>query len=111
LLANEDELYFGERDDCFLIEFEISIKTKIIMDEPLNPIEPKCIRIWSYNVFLRPPPIKNNNDDYKSERFALIVELIHKYDIVCFQELFQTGSFRVEDMIASGIKEGEHNVK
>lgn len=24
------------------------------------------VHLWSYNVFMRPPPIKNNNDDYKS---------------------------------------------
>ena len=72
-----------------------------------NPLlKQQGVRIWSYNVFLRPPPIKNNNDDYKSERFNLIIDRIHLYDIVCFQELFQIGSFRVEDMIAAGIGKG-----
>ena len=66
----------------------------------------KAVRIWSYNVFLRPPPIKNNNDDYKSERFNLIVDRIHLYDIICFQEMFQMGSFRVEEMISAGIRQG-----
>lgn len=28
------------------------------------------------------------------------------YHIVCFQEIFQVGSFRVEDMIAEGIRQG-----
>lgn len=64
------------------------------------------IRVWSYNVFLRPPPIKNNNDDYKNERFNLIIDCIDNFDIICFQEMFQTGSFRFEDMIAAGIRKG-----
>jgi len=46
------------------------------MNEELICKGDTCVRIWSYNVFLRPPPIKNNHDDYKSERFNLIVEKI-----------------------------------
>lgn len=34
------------------------------------------VRLWSYNVFLRPPPIKNNNDDYKTQRYNMILERI-----------------------------------
>lgn len=33
-------------------------ETSILKEKP-------AVQIWSYNVFLRPPPIKNNNDDYK----------------------------------------------
>jgi hypothetical protein len=31
-----------------------------------NQNNTNLVKIWSYNVFMRPPPIKNNNDDYKS---------------------------------------------
>ena len=35
------------------------------MQETSNLKQQPGVRIWSYNVFLRPPQIKNNNDDYK----------------------------------------------
>lgn len=41
----------------------------------LNPVkgakktlERKCINLLSYNIFLRPPLIKNNEDDHKEPR-------------------------------------------
>lgn len=81
------------------------------MQEYSSNVKDQGIKIWTYNVFLRPPPIKNNHDDYKMERFNLIIERIHLYDVICFQELFQTGSFRVEDLIAAGISKGIYFMK
>jgi hypothetical protein len=54
----------------------------------------KGVRLLTFNVFLRPPPIKTNLDDYKEERFQEILKIIDDYDIVCFQEMFQTATFR-----------------
>lgn len=54
----------------------------------------KGVRLLTFNVFLRPPPIKTNEDDYKEERFQEILKIIDNYDIVCFQEMFQMGTFR-----------------
>lgn len=36
------------------------------------------------------------------------MDRIEHYDIVCFQEMFQTLSFRAEDMIAIAIRKGFH---
>ena len=52
------------------------------------------IKLLTFNVFLRPPPIKTNEDDYKEQRFMEILNVIDNYDIVCFQEMFQTATFR-----------------
>lgn len=52
------------------------------------------IKLLTYNVFLRPPPIKTNEDDFKNERLNDIFDRIGHYDIVCFQEMFQTATFR-----------------
>lgn len=60
---------------------------------------PKGIKLLTFNVFLRPPPIKTNQDDYKEERFQEMLKIIDNYDIVCFQEMFQTGTFRPERII------------
>lgn len=46
---------------------------------------PEEIKIWSFNTFLRPPPIKTNLDDFKNERFVEIMNRMDEYDIVCFQ--------------------------
>ena len=62
------------------------------------------IRLLTYNVFLRPPPIKTNADDYKEERFNQIMNIIDDYDILCFQEMFQSASFRPERIIQAAIK-------
>ncbi len=42
-------------------------------------------RLLTLNVFMRPPGIKTNQDDYKNERHSDILKLIAGYDIVCFQ--------------------------
>ena len=66
----------------------------------------QSIKLWSYNLFLRPPPIKNNEDDFKAERFELIMDIMQNYDICCFQELFQTATFRSEDLIIKATQKG-----
>lgn len=56
---------------------------------------PNCrIKILTYNLFMRPPGIKNHLDDYKNERLEAVLSHLLNYDILCFQELFETGNFR-----------------
>lgn len=66
------------------------------------------IRILTYNVFCRPPPITTNNfNDYKWERLQDIVRrVLPNYDIVCIQELFQFGSLRRNWFISEAYKQG-----
>lgn len=52
------------------------------------------INLLSYNLFIRPPMINNNGNDYKDERLAVFLKEMHKYDIICFQELFGAYSRR-----------------
>lgn len=36
-------------------------------------------------MFIRPPPVKNNEDDYKDERLtAFISKEMENFDIICF---------------------------
>ena len=46
------------------------------------------IRLLTYNIFLRPPFIRNNADDYKNERFEDFLEQIDNYDVIALQEMF-----------------------
>ena len=54
-------------------------------------INRKKIKLLTYNFFLRPPPIKTNEDDYKEERLQDFFQYLPDFDIICFQEVF--GSF------------------
>ena len=69
------------------------------------------IRLLTFNVFLRPPPIKTNQDDFKEERFQEIMRLLDHYDIVCFQEMFQTATFRPERIIQAAVQKSRELLK
>eukprot|EP00741_Cyanophora_paradoxa_P009625 tig00001542_g9323.t1 len=63
-------------------------------------------RILSLNTFMRPPGITNYGDDFKDERCELLCKIISDFDIVCFQECFDTGSSRQQKIIDAGAKAG-----
>ena len=58
------------------------------------------IKLLSYNIFMRPPPVKNKADDFKTERLEDIVRELHNFDIVCFQESFGLASIRKKALIS-----------
>ncbi|RKO84414.1 Endonuclease/exonuclease/phosphatase, partial [Blyttiomyces helicus] len=65
------------------------------------------LRLLSYNIFLRPPGIKNNISDYKNARLTHFGERVLKnYDVVCLQEMFAYGSSRQNKMIQYARKAG-----
>jgi len=56
---------------------------------------PYNVRVLSYNIFLRPPLVKNNEDDYKNERLAeFLRSQIDRFDVVCLQEMFNLANYR-----------------
>ena len=65
----------------------------------LNRGENNCIRLLTYNIFLRPPPIKTNENDWKDERLNLFIEELINFDVVCLQEMFGTWTNRRHYMI------------
>jgi endonuclease/exonuclease/phosphatase family metal-dependent hydrolase len=64
------------------------------------------IRILNYNIFIRPPLIKNNEDDWKDERLDDFIKEMHNYDIICLQEMFSSFSFRKLKLISEAVKQG-----
>ncbi|KAK4522945.1 hypothetical protein GAYE_PCTG32G0835 [Galdieria yellowstonensis] len=53
------------------------------------------IRAMTYNVFIRPPGITGAaGDDHKDERLRLLAPRLANYDVICFQELFDSFSTR-----------------
>lgn len=57
------------------------------------------VKLLSYNIFMRPPGINNNGDDFKDERLEQFIEKLPSYDIVCLQEMFGAYSGRRSDLI------------
>jgi hypothetical protein len=64
-------------------------------------------RILSYNIFLRPPFIKNNASDHKDARLEqFCAEVLPNYDIVALQEMFRFGSSRLSRLLSMAKRAG-----
>ncbi|KAL4445035.1 hypothetical protein ABPG74_018763 [Tetrahymena malaccensis] len=87
--------------------FHSSDFIRLVQDNVLEDGQVEEVKILTYNLFMRPPFVKNNEDDYKNERCKLIIKNeISKFDIICFQELFRLFSNRRHKMVYSAIKKG-----
>ena len=69
-------------------------------------INRKKIKLLTYNFFLRPPPIKTNEDDYKEERLQDFFQYLPDFDIICFQEVFGSFHDRKKKMIKAAKENG-----
>jgi len=68
---------------------------------------PYNVKILTYNIFLRPPLIKNNQDDYKNERLAEFLRTqIDRFDIVCLQEMFNLANYRQQLLLRIAREKG-----
>ncbi|RIA98990.1 Endonuclease/exonuclease/phosphatase [Glomus cerebriforme] len=64
-------------------------------------------RLLTYNIFIRPPLIKNNISDYKDFRLDYFIKnVLHEYGIICLEEMFQFGSCRRARLLEAARKEG-----
>jgi len=64
------------------------------------------VNVLSFNIFIRPPMINNNGDDYKDERIQEFFKNVHKYDVICLQEMFNAYSSRRELFIEKARQAG-----
>jgi len=69
-------------------------------------IKRKNIKILTYNIFLRPPPLKNNENDYKDERAKDFERVINDFDIICLQEMFGALNNRKHEIIRAATQSG-----
>lgn len=69
-------------------------------------LERKNVKLLTLNIFLRPPPIKNNENDWKDERLEDFCKIIHEYDIICLQEMFGAFNSRKQSLIRAATKSG-----
>lgn len=64
------------------------------------------VNFLSYNLFIRPPGIKNNQDDFKTERIEEFLTVMNQYDVVGLQEMFSAFSSRQQQLIDLAAKIG-----
>jgi len=83
------------------------------LSHPLNPLHGvdhtagrKHINIVSYNIFLRPPLVKNNESDHKDNRLKEFIKLLPEFDIICLQEMFGFLNKRKHKLIRCAAKSG-----
>ncbi len=69
-------------------------------------IDRKHIKVLTYNIFLRPPPLKNNEDDYKNEREKDFEKVLKDFDIICLQEMFAAFNNRKHEIIRAATQCG-----
>jgi endonuclease/exonuclease/phosphatase family metal-dependent hydrolase len=64
------------------------------------------INIAAYNIFLRPPLVKNNESDHKDSRLKEFIKQLPEFDIVCLQEMFGFLNKRKHKLIRCATKAG-----
>jgi endonuclease/exonuclease/phosphatase family metal-dependent hydrolase len=64
------------------------------------------IKLLTYNIFLRPPPVNNNENDWKDERLEDFCKVLHSFDIICLQEMFGSLNSRKQSLIRAATKAG-----
>ena len=58
------------------------------------------LRVLTYNLYLRPPLINSNGNDWKDERLDLfIARVLPQYDVIALQEVFALGSSRQRRLV------------
>eukprot|EP01111_Echinosteliopsis_oligospora_P005361 TRINITY_DN18646_c0_g1_i1.p1 TRINITY_DN18646_c0_g1~~TRINITY_DN18646_c0_g1_i1.p1 ORF type:complete len:414 (-),score=59.72 TRINITY_DN18646_c0_g1_i1:107-1348(-) len=67
---------------------------------------PYDLKFLSYNIFLRPPFVKNNADDFKNERLTEFLNHIDQFDVICLQELFNLLNWRQTLLLNSAREKG-----
>jgi len=67
---------------------------------------PYDVKVLSYNIFLRPPLVKNNADDFKNERLKEFINHIDQYDIISLQEMFCLANSRQRVLLNAAREKG-----
>lgn len=96
--------------DEFLSTFEMLfhplMETNIKHFKEEKVLSRNNVKLLTYNIFLRPPPVKNNENDWKDERLADFIKLLDSFDIVCLQECFGSLNNRKQELIKYANKTG-----
>jgi hypothetical protein len=95
----EKEIEKEEEEEVKEKEKEIEIEkdnNTTSQEKPIGGVDNK-VRVLTYNIFMRPPPIHSFESDYKEDRIKLICkQFFQNYDVIAFQECFSFGSTRID---------------
>eukprot|EP00347_Sterkiella_histriomuscorum_P022181 403331390 len=69
-------------------------------------IKRDTLKILSYNLYMRPPPVKTNESDFKDARLEEFVHHFEDYDVICNQEVFTTLNSRKQKLITYAHRAG-----
>jgi len=75
----------------------MEIRKENITDQKI--LHRKNIKVLTYNIFLRPPPVKNNESDWKDARVVEFSKIINDFDIILLQEMFGGFTSRKQEII------------
>ncbi len=85
------------------------MKSHLLFQSQNSDYPKNCkVRLLSYNLFLRPPPIKNNKSDHKDARVDEFLKYINNYEIMCLQEVFGFLNKRKHKIIKTCFKNDFH---
>ncbi|KAK4511799.1 uncharacterized protein ATC70_003798 [Mucor velutinosus] len=64
-------------------------------------------RLLTFNMFMRPPGVKNNENDYKNERLDYIINhVLPLHDIITIQEAFAYANRRIDQLLIAAFDQG-----
>ncbi|GAN04247.1 Endonuclease/Exonuclease/phosphatase [Mucor ambiguus] len=80
------------------------------VDAAYTPLPPMASpRLLTFNMFMRPPGVKNNENDYKSERLDYIINhVLPLHDIITVQEAFAYANRRIDQLLMAAFEQGFH---
>lgn len=64
-------------------------------------------RLLTFNMFMRPPGVKNNENDFKNERLDYIIKnVLPLHDIITIQEAFAYANRRIDQLLVAAFGQG-----
>ncbi|EPB89783.1 hypothetical protein HMPREF1544_03446 [Mucor circinelloides 1006PhL] len=64
-------------------------------------------RLLTFNMFMRPPGVKNNDNDFKNERLDYIIKhVLPLHDIITIQEAFAYANRRIDRFLMAAFDQG-----
>ena len=96
----------NEKNVCWYHQLNNLNNFSEYQSDTIKLIDRKSVRILTYNIFLRPPGINNNGNDWKNERLEDFISILHNFDIVCLQEIFGQMNNRKEYLLRRATKAG-----
>lgn len=64
-------------------------------------------RLLTFNMFMRPPGVKNNENDFKNERLDYIIKnVLPLHDIITIQEAFAYANRRIDQLLVAAFEQG-----